>query len=142
LAANEHDLDLEPVRVVVRDHLDDLERAGANPQLLAQLPLQRVLGALALLDLAAWQLPLEPERPARWSLREQQAAGAPHHGRCDADPAGGAGRRMVQMNRIAMVVHVRVLRVGRFAPREAGGKRWGLRLQPNTCATSRSKRAR
>src|SRR6516165_4107389 len=56
LAAHEVDLDLEAVLVGVPRDLERLERPRLDPQLLADLAHQRLLHALAALDLAAREL--------------------------------------------------------------------------------------
>src|SRR2546426_6270261 len=85
IAPHEVDLDRGAVRVIVGRDFEHLTGGDPDPELLAQLALERLLDGLAGLELAARELPQEPERPARRPSGEQDAPLARHDRRRHAD---------------------------------------------------------
>src|SRR5262249_9035120 len=75
---DERQLAAHAVRVVVLVHGEALVRDRADAQLLAQLAHDRGLRRLPRFELAAGELPLEPERSPGRTLRHEQARAVPH----------------------------------------------------------------
>src|SRR5262245_53950178 len=112
LELEEHDLDSQPGRILVSVRAEHPKRSSLDPQLLPNLANQCLLGALAGLDLAAWELPLERVLPARRSLRDQNAVAIPGdtcddaHGRIlPASPRASGSALCLHVDRCS-VAHV------------------------------------